>query len=494
MSDTDNNEPLGMFDELMSRGERLRHLRLLAKADEEARQNNSNHGSRKKKISSSISSSSSLTSNSNRIIGSNGEDENVITHDSIDLVVGSKKTSKMLLPSLSSMTNLTESTYGGGSSNNSTNHCSIGTGDDNDDDLIKVQEEDEEDFTYDNDDDVDDSCSEEDVDKIDVLPDSKLRVLRYDSYLKHQRYNDDYKHADCHFIDFGFVRNCFSSSDNDVDHHHNSQKGHRLMIEQQKSLGKGGFVWDAGVVLAEHLIATKDDWFPQSNDTHSPPKPKIVELGAGTGVTGLMIAKVIRSHVYITDLPDVIRLMERNVQRNFHNNAIEQSASCNLITDEDLSHMDRGIAAQEVPTIQNLSSPEVTLNLSENDMEALYSKYVGIDEESVAEDCKEAQGTVTAKVLRWGIKEDYDDSPFDVIIAGDVVTTLYDPSALAQTMYDLSHETSIIYLCVKRRLNRCHESFEECMNELFSSVTFASAMTRHRNLKEISIMRATGKI
>ena len=60
-------------------------------------------------------------------------------------------------------------------------------------------------------------------DSIDLLPNAK-RVLRYDSYLAHQRYYDDLKHVDCHYIDFGNVG------------------GGRLVMEQEKRLGKGGLV------------------------------------------------------------------------------------------------------------------------------------------------------------------------------------------------------------------------------------------------------------
>ena len=56
------------------------------------------------------------------------------------------------------------------------------------------------------------------------------KVLRYDSYLAHQRYYDDLKHVDCNYIDYGCVGVCGSDCDG------------RLVIEQDKSLGKGGLV------------------------------------------------------------------------------------------------------------------------------------------------------------------------------------------------------------------------------------------------------------
>jgi hypothetical protein len=61
-------------------------------------------------------------------------------------------------------------------------------------------------------------------DVIHVLSNGK-KVLCYESFLKHQRYYDDLKHVDCHFIDFG-ISSC----------------GGRLVMEQDKCLGKGGLV------------------------------------------------------------------------------------------------------------------------------------------------------------------------------------------------------------------------------------------------------------
>lgn len=68
----------------------------------------------------------------------------------------------------------------------------------------------------------DDDCPQDH--QIDMLLNTQ-RVLRYDSYLTHQRYYDDLKHVDCHYIDYGTIGG-----------------SGRLVIEQDKSLGKGGLV------------------------------------------------------------------------------------------------------------------------------------------------------------------------------------------------------------------------------------------------------------
>lgn len=75
-----------------------------------------------------------------------------------------------------------------------------------------------------------DSTQKQQQDAVYTLKNGKS-VLVYDSFLQHQRYYDDLKHVDCHYIDYGNVRGD-ESNNNDC----------RLVIEQEKSLGKGGLV------------------------------------------------------------------------------------------------------------------------------------------------------------------------------------------------------------------------------------------------------------
>mmetsp|Transcript_11819 Transcript_11819/g.17621 ORF Transcript_11819/g.17621 Transcript_11819/m.17621 type:complete len:199 (-) Transcript_11819:86-682(-) len=70
-------------------------------------------------------------------------------------------------------------------------------------------------------------------DQIDVVVSSeglKYKVLEYASFLAHQRYYDDLKHANVNFINYGQILDS------------NGCAGGQLIIEQRKSLGKGGLV------------------------------------------------------------------------------------------------------------------------------------------------------------------------------------------------------------------------------------------------------------
>lgn len=119
------------------------------------------------------------------------------------------------------------------------------------------------------------------------------RTLDYQSYLANQHYYDDYKHVNFHQIDFGTI-------------------GDRHVIIQQsrdKETGKGGLVWDAGFILADHLIQTQELWNPSSRPV------RMVELGAGTGVTGLILAAAFpESKVHLTDLSALLPLLKTNAK------------------------------------------------------------------------------------------------------------------------------------------------------------------------------------
>lgn len=77
-----------------------------------------------------------------------------------------------------------------------------------------------------------------------------------------------------------------------------------LSIVQDRTLGKGGHVWDGAYLLAEHLFASPP-----------PPEARVLELGAGTGLAGLAADKL-GAHVLLTDGQDMIDLLERNIRRN----------------------------------------------------------------------------------------------------------------------------------------------------------------------------------
>lgn len=257
-------------------------------------------------------------------------------------------------------------------------------------------------------------------DQIHTLPNSK-RLLNYNSYLAHQRYYDDLKHADIHYIDYGNILNS------------KGENGGRLVIEQRKCLGKGGLCWDAAYCLAEFVIDREDDFEGEEGR-----KPTIVDLGAGTGLCGLMLAKATISHVEITEVPELEELMADNVKRNFGD---DKSSADDMTTGHD----------------------------------------------------GKAKGTISSRVLRWGVEEDYEGAPYDVIVGADIVTSLYDPVALAQTLHALSHSNTRIYISGKSRLDKPHETFNSEMNRLFSKVEKVTEVNSRLRSPGVFVICAEGK-
>jgi hypothetical protein len=243
--------------------------------------------------------------------------------------------------------------------------------------------------------------------EVEVLS-SGERMLNYTQYLAHQRYYDDLKHVDMHYINYGK----FGDAAGD------------LIVEQRKALGKGGFCWDAAFILGEHVIAHQDEWNCRSaNRSHENDQEMttVLELGAGTGLCGLMVAKATSANVLLTDLPELLGLMKDNLQRNHP-----------------------------------------------------------------------YQSNVEARTLQWGNKADYQGAPYNVILGADIVASLYDPVALAHTLYDLSGPDTKIYISSKSRLDKPHEEFDAEMNRLFDKCERVVPESRLRN-PGVFVMEFGGK-
>ena len=292
-------------------------------------------------------------------------------------------------------------------------------------------------------------------DEYDVLPTSgSSKILNYNSYLRHQRYYDDLKHVDYHYIDYGDIR---SRGRHDAG----NRAGGHLVIRQQKSLGKGGICWDAAFILAEHLIARQEEWkmekrgLDKNGDGSDAPQTTLCELGAGTGLSGFMIAKACsESHVFVTDLPELLDLMKENYEMNFVDGECDGS--------------------------------DGTETKEENSL--LRQKY--------GSEISRSQGTAEAKVLRWGVESDYEGAPFDVVFGADVVASLYDPIALANTFYNLCGSESKVYLSYKGRLDEPHLLFLAELKRLFSKVERIeppNIYSRNKN-PGVYILKAWGKI
>jgi predicted nicotinamide N-methyase len=234
-----------------------------------------------------------------------------------------------------------------------------------------------------------------------------MKILDYNHFLQTQPYYDDLKHINCHFIDYGRM-------DDDIRCNCSS-----ILIEQDKSLGKGGWCWDAAFILAEYFLAlTKSQ-----NDLSS----QILELGSGTGLCGILVARCMPSaQVIISDLPNLLPLMQRNIQRNYC-----ESYICEPFLREYQTNK-YGRQKPEFPQSQN----------------------------------------VRAMVLDWEdtLLLQEQGNTFDVILGADVVASLYDPVALARTIHKLCNASSVVYISFKERLSEIHRKFEMEMKRIFDEM------------------------
>ncbi|KHG04629.1 Methyltransferase-like protein 21A [Gossypium arboreum] len=105
--------------------------------------------------------------------------------------------------------------------------------------------------------------------------------------------------------------------------------GHSLSILQSpSSLGKpgvtGAVMWDSGVVLGKFLEHAVDLGILVLQGK------KVVELGSGCGLVGC-IAALLGAQVILTDLPDRLRLLKKNVESNLRH-GVRGSAAVKELT------------------------------------------------------------------------------------------------------------------------------------------------------------------
>ena len=130
-------------------------------------------------------------------------------------------------------------------------------------------------------------------------------------------------------------------------------------------------------------------------------------------MSGALVAKAVQGvHVSLTDLPSLVPLLQRNVARNFRSeNILSQSGD------------------------QKLIGADV-----DDDDDGLLAEYTGSDSDS-----KRSHSSVSAFPLAWGCSDYSTHGTFDVVMGADVVASLYDPVALAKTIWSVARCSLQIY-------------------------------------------------
>ena len=113
------------------------------------------------------------------------------------------------------------------------------------------------------------------------------------------------------------------SSDDDEDHTAAPQPQHMLEIflETPDVAGSiGGKVWDSAPLLSAWLAENRDAIIKRRGSSSSAPPLRILELGAGLGVVGLALGKLLgdSAHITISDYdPACVEATRRNICHNF---------------------------------------------------------------------------------------------------------------------------------------------------------------------------------
>ena len=199
-----------------------------------------------------------------------------------------------------------------------------------------------------------------------------------------------------------------------------------------------GKLWDAGLVLTSYLAQHPEVLLPSSSSSSSSlggekndkenkqnqenKKKRVIELGAGTGITGVAAALLGAEEVVITDLAPVVPLIQTNIDLN-------------------------------------LSSPSSSSEGGGQHTQRQQDTH----EHTQETQGKRKQGTAIASAYSWGEKSrsEIGLEPYPVILLADVV---YQPafySALVTALWELSDEETVIVLAHRERHPDCALFFKE---------------------------------
>jgi len=110
--------------------------------------------------------------------------------------------------------------------------------------------------------------------------------------------------------------------------------GKSVIIEEEFGEHTGSTVWDCAIVLSKYLEANSFclNSFKITSLDHFLNGKSVIELGAGCGLCGIVASVLGASKVTITDIPNLIPLIRRNVHLN-HEILSKKDNSKSILTD-----------------------------------------------------------------------------------------------------------------------------------------------------------------
>lgn len=143
------------------------------------------------------------------------------------------------------------------------------------------------------------------------------------------------------------------------------------------------------------------------------------------------------------------------------------------------------VTITDLPELLDLMNSNIKLNSSTSCLEHIGMKeynsfhYGCLNHKEGSKNSK-----IKAEVLEWGQdKKDYKET-YDVIIGGDIVASIYDPIKLARTLYDLTTSSqSRIIISVSSRLSELLDTFLAEIHRIFDFVDESQPLSRNKNPK-----------
>eukprot|EP01105_Mastigella_eilhardi_P028931 TRINITY_DN98_c1_g2_i2.p1 TRINITY_DN98_c1_g2~~TRINITY_DN98_c1_g2_i2.p1 ORF type:complete len:231 (-),score=75.40 TRINITY_DN98_c1_g2_i2:47-739(-) len=182
--------------------------------------------------------------------------------------------------------------------------------------------------------------------------------------------------------------------------------GRTLCVRQDFSGELGATVWDAALVLCKYFENVRE--FPVGYFRGK----RVLELGAGTGLVGLVVSLLGAKSVMITDQPQMLELIRDNVQRNHGHNVTVRTL--------DWSATSAALAEERLQQAQPQAAPLHT-----------------------------TAGELSDFVV-----------PFDVVLASDVICFCYGYEDLVRTLKYVSDSNTRIIMSYEKRDIRDRQFFQ----------------------------------
>lgn len=227
----------------------------------------------------------------------------------------------------------------------------------------------------------------------------------------------------------------------------------QIINPEENGIGTGGQVWPAAIVLCKYLEKKYSDCCSLENDIlrkeskETLEYKKVIELGSGSGVVGIVASLLNAYSVMITDVESVFPLMHKNCERILHESSNYAIRTIEIESESEvISELSRYYCRSVV-----ISPTDNDSNQSTTESERIsYNKYVTISNYGWGDSIlplhrfnTRVHMTETTKAssgqndqISSNLSECLSDHAFDLILISDcILPKLYPIEPLVKVMY-----------------------------------------------------------